>query len=176
MADQKLEALWRDLVSELLQLSERPNSSVPTLTHQQRAYLQLVSPVVLVDGYVVLSAPHAAAKTVIEESLAPHITALLQSRLGTPFALAVSIAAPAEQPSSPVGATEERDWLPTQTPLERSAAVSGPYPQVGEQIPMGLDELAQLHAGQGRVKGASTSYQSPHPTVPQRIAVNTGVC
>ena len=174
MADQKLEALWRDLVRELLQLSERPNSSVPTLTHQQRAYLQLVSPVVLVDGYVVLSAPHAAAKTVIEESLAPHITALLQSRLGTPFALAVSIAAPAEQaPAAPAipatPAAEEKDWLPTQTPVERTAAVSPAYPQVGEQIPMGLDELAQLHAGQGRAQGASTSNQSPHPTVPQRI-------
>lgn len=165
MADQKLEALWRDLVSELLQLSERPNSSVPTLTHQQRAYLQLVSPVVLVDGYVLLSAPHAAAKTVIEESLAPHITALLHSRLGTPFALAVSIAAPAEQaPAAPAApAAEAKDWLSTQSPLERSAAVSSPYPQVGEQIPMGLDELAQLHAGQGRAQGASTSNQSPTP-------------
>ena len=89
MADQQLEALWREVVSELLQLSERPNSSVPTLTHQQRAYLQLVRPEVLVNGYAVLSAPHAAAKTVVEESLAPHITALLQSHTGTPCTLAV---------------------------------------------------------------------------------------
>ena len=81
MADQQLESLWRDLVAELLQLSERPNSSVPTLTHQQRAYRQLVRPEVLVNGYAVVTAPHAAAKSVVEESLAPHITALLQLSL-----------------------------------------------------------------------------------------------
>ena len=92
MVDAQLEAIWRDVVSDLLQLSERPNSSVPTLTHQQRAYLQLVKPVIFVNGYAILSAPHAAAKSVVEESLAQHITTLLQSYLGVPCTLAVSIA------------------------------------------------------------------------------------
>ena len=77
VAEQHVESLWRDIVTELLQLSERPDSSVPQLTYQQRSYLQLVKPIMLVDGYAVLSAPHAAAKTVVEESLAPHITSLL---------------------------------------------------------------------------------------------------
>ena len=144
MADVQLESLWRDLVAELLQLSERPNSSVPTLTHQQRAYLQLVRPEVMVNGYVVLSAPHTAAKNVVEESLAPHITALLQSHLGTPCTLAVSVA------------TQEapEQWSATQSPEVEPA---------GEQMPMGLDELAQMHARQ--VAASSTA----HPTVPQRI-------
>ena len=150
MADQQLESLWRDLVAELLQLSERPNSSVPTLTHQQRAYLQLVRPEVLVNGYAVVTAPHAAAKSVVEESLAPHITALLQSRLGTPCTLAVTMAAPEPEPEIP---PVQEQWASSQTAQT----------PVGEQMPMGLDELAQMHAQQVAASG------SAHPIVPQRI-------
>ncbi|GAA1182070.1 Chromosomal replication initiator protein DnaA [Corynebacterium glaucum] len=174
MADQQLEALWRDLVAELLQLSERPNSPVPTLTHQQRAYLQLVKPVVLVDGYAILSAPHTAAKTVVEESLAPHIEAQLQARLGTPFTLAVSIAAPGVQEVGPPQqeppiAQPQTEWTATQSshtlhpPAESTYGFAAP----GDQIPMGLDELAQMHARQ--TEENERRQANVHPTVPQRI-------
>ena len=144
MADDHLEALWRAVVEELLNLSEQPMSNVPTLTPQQRAYLRLLKPVVLVDNYALISAPHAAAKNVIEESLAPHITALLSTHTGTPVALAVSVAAPEPEPEP------APTWSPTQS--------MAPTQPVGEQIPMGLDELAQMHAA-----------QVAHPTVDRRI-------
>ena len=92
MAEQQIESLWRDTVTQLLQLSERPDSSVPQLNFKERSYLQLVTPVMLVNGYAVLSVPHHAAKTVIEDSLAPHITNLLAAQLGGPCILAVSVA------------------------------------------------------------------------------------
>ena len=160
MADQHLEDLWRGVVDELLRLSEQATSSVPTLTPQQRAYLRLMKPVVLVDGYALLSAPHQAAKNVIEESLSPHITALLSSHTGQPYALAVSVAAPEPEPEpepepvQPPAPTPEPRWQPTQSHVEAPAA--------GEQIPMGLDELAQMHAAQvaGRRREATA-----HPTV-----------
>ena len=162
MADQHLEDLWRGVVDELLRLSEQATSSVPTLTPQQRAYLRLMKPVVLVDGYALLSAPHQAAKNVIEESLSPHITALLSSHTGQPYALAVSVAAPEPepepepepQPVQPPAPSPEPSWQPTQSHVEAPAA--------GEQIPMGLDELAQMHAAQvaGRRREATA-----HPTV-----------
>ena len=160
MADQHLEDLWRGVVDELLRLSEQATSSVPTLTPQQRAYLRLMKPVVLVDGYALLSAPHQAAKNVIEESLSPHITALLSSHTGQPYALAVSVAAPEPEPEpepepvQPPAPTPEPSWQPTQSQVEAPAA--------GEQIPMGLDELAQMHAAQvaGRRREATA-----HPTV-----------
>ena len=162
MADQHLEDLWRGVVDELLRLSEQATSSVPTLTPQQRAYLRLMKPVVLVDGYALLSAPHQAAKNVIEESLAPHITALLSSHTGQPYALAVSVAAPEPEPEpEPVqqpAPTPEPSWQPTQSHVEAPAA--------GEQIPMGLDELAQMHAAQ--VAG-SRREANAHPTVDRRI-------
>lgn len=177
MAEQHVESLWRDIVTELLQLSERPDSSVPQLTYQQRSYLQLVKPVMLVDGYAVLSAPHAAAKTVVEESLAPHITALLASHMGTPFALAVSVAptpppapaAPTEDsghsaPSAhsvPEEFAQQPPQAPTQPPVPPAPQPRPDTTAPGEQIPMSLDELAQMHAKQQPTQG--------HPTVPRRI-------
>lgn len=142
MADQPIEALWRDIVAELLTLSERPSSAIPTLTPQERAYLQLVRPVMLVDGYAILSTPHAAAKSVIEDNLAPHITALLTRHLGRPCSLAVSVQQPAPPAPDPSPAAEE--WYPTTSEPFRHERAQQP----GEQIPMGLDELARMHAQQ----------------------------
>ena len=144
MAEQDIETLWRTIVADLLALSEQPSSQVPSLTPQERAYLQLVRPVMLVDGYAILSAPHAAAKTVVEQSLAPHITALLASHVGKHCTLAVSIQAPAAPPAP--------------------EAVDPAYMTPGEQIPMGLDELAEMHARQQQHHQAAA-----HPTVPKRI-------
>ncbi|EEI16477.1 chromosomal replication initiator protein DnaA [Corynebacterium lipophiloflavum] len=182
MVDQQLAALWRDIVSELLTLSERPNSNVPTLTHQERAYLQLVTPVMLVDGYVILAAPHAAAKTVIENSLGTHITALLSRKLNTTCTLAVSIQQPepvANEQPRPLDSKPEQtsvpDWFSTSSrpPAFTEDATPG---EVGEQIPMGLDELARLHSQhQAEAKGASGGRRqaSAHPTVPQRLPRET---
>ena len=180
MAEQQIESLWRDTVTQLLQLSERPDSSVPQLNFKERSYLQLVTPVMLVNGYAVLSVPHHAAKTVIEDSLAPHITNLLAAQLGEPCILAVSVAPAAEstpppaaeppaapqppQPTEPevpgpVASTSmppQRDYAPSVP--EEFAQDAGP----GEQIPMGLDELAQMHAQQQK-------QRQGHPTVPRRI-------
>ena len=170
MADQHLEDLWRGIVDELLRLSEQPSSTVPTLTPQQRAYLRLMKPVVLVDGYALLSAPHQAAKNVVEDSLSPHITALLTSHTGLPYNLAVSVAAPESEPEPqpepepvqpPTPPVQQHSWGQSQT-------VAGEYeaeqPAAGEQIPMGLDELAEMHARQQQ------QHQAPaHPTVPKRI-------
>ena len=161
MADQHLENLWRGVVDELVRLSEQPTSSVPTLTPQQRAYLRLMKPVVLVDGYALLSAPHQAAKSVVEESLAPHITALLSSHTGQPYNLAVSVAAPEPEPQP------EPDPEPVPEPeLAWETTKSQATAPAGEQIPMGLDELAQMHAAQvaGRRRDATA-----HPTVDRRI-------
>ncbi|MDO5671128.1 MAG: chromosomal replication initiator protein DnaA [Corynebacterium sp.] len=104
MADQQqsLADTWQAIKAELLDQSERSDSSIPTFTHQQRAFLGLVQPIVLVDGYAVLATPHAMAKQVIEEDFGPHIVKVLSERTGRPCSLAVSIepeAAPAPEPT-----------------------------------------------------------------------------
>ncbi|PAT11709.1 chromosomal replication initiator protein DnaA [Corynebacterium hadale] len=180
MAEQQIESLWRDTVTQLLQLSERPDSSVPQLNFKERSYLQLVTPVMLVNGYAVLSVPHHAAKTVIEDSLAPHITNLLAAQLGGPCILAVSVAPAAEstpppaaeppaapQPPKPTEPEVPGPVASTSMPPQRDYAPSVPEEFAqdagpGEQIPMGLDELAQMHAQQQK-------QRQGHPTVPRRI-------
>ena len=175
LADQHLEDLWRGIVDELLRLSEQPSSTVPTLTPQQRAYLRLMKPVVLVDGYALLSAPHQAAKNVVEDSLSPHITALLTSHTGLPYNLAVSVAAPEPEPEPQPEPEPVQPPMPPAPPVQQhswgqSQTVAGEYeaeqPAAGEQIPMGLDELARMHAAQveGRRREAAA-----HPTVDRRI-------
>ena len=198
---QSLNALWQDIVAELLNLSERPNSHVPTFTPGDRAYLQLVKPVMLVDGYCILSAPHAAAKNVVENNLGPYIVELLNHHLGRSCNLAVSVNAPAQEsfdtataaqsaapaqepqqpPAQPRTDSSADDWYSTYSePVFSSApasAASQPHQPhqpllAGEQLPMGLDELARIHAQQQENPVEESSrQQSSHPIVPapQRI-------
>ena len=203
---QSLDALWHDIVAELLNLSERPNSHVPTFSPGDRAYLQLVKPVMLVQGYCILSAPHAAAKNVVENNLGPYIVELLTQHMGQPCALAVSINAPEAQPAQPAQPASEPEQPsyqpPTQTRTDSSAddwystysqraqqnqqhnqppqqheQHEQPRPMqqthlTGEQLPMGLDELARIHAQQQENPVEESSrQQSNHPIVPapQRI-------
>nr|WP_087116878.1 chromosomal replication initiator protein DnaA [Corynebacterium urinipleomorphum] len=204
---QSLNALWQDIVAELLNLSERPNSHVPTFSPGDRAYLQLVTPVMLVDGYCILSAPHAAAKNVVENSLGPYIMELLSSHMGQPCNLAVSVHAPAPQtqqtqqtqqteqpsqiqqvpqaPSTPQEAAPQQptpqprtdssadDWYNTYSEPAFPPAAQQQQPALaGEQLPMGLDELARIHAQQQENPVEESSrQQSSHPIVPapQRI-------
>lgn len=198
---QSLNALWQDIVAELLNLSERPTSHVPTFSPGDRAYLQLVTPVMLVDGYCILSAPHAAAKNVVENDLGPYIVELLSHHMGQPCNLAVSVNAPAptptpaavpepqEQqpaPAQPRTDSSADDWYSTYSepafpsapqhnqhqPAAPASRPANPSPLAGEQLPMGLDELARIHAQQQENPVEESSrQQSSHPIVPapQRI-------
>ncbi|MCT1684448.1 chromosomal replication initiator protein DnaA [Corynebacterium appendicis] len=190
---QSLNALWQDIVAELLNLSERPNSHVPTFSPGDRAYLQLVKPVMLVDGYCILSAPHAAAKNVVENNLGPYIVELLRHHMGQPCNLAVSVNAPtptpAPEPQQPTPQVQQPaqhtdssadDWYSTYSEPQRQqqpqqqapARPTNPSPLAGEQLPMGLDELARIHAQQQENPVEESSrQQSSHPIVPapQRI-------
>ncbi|MDN8594281.1 MULTISPECIES: chromosomal replication initiator protein DnaA [unclassified Corynebacterium] len=196
---QSLNALWQDIVAELLNLSERPNSHVPTFSPGDRAYLQLVKPVMLVDGYCILSAPHTAAKNVVENNLGPYIVELLSHHMGQPCNLAVSVNTPAASEQqvpahSPVQAQNQvqapaqpqrtdssaDDWystysepaFPTAAQQQPPTRPANPSPLAGEQLPMGLDELARIHSQQQENSVEESSrQQSSHPIVPapQRI-------
>ncbi len=147
MADQQqsLAETWQEIKAELLNQSERPDSSIPTFTHQQRAFLGLVQPIVLVDGYAVLATPHAMAKQVIEDDFGPHIVKVLSERTGRPCSLAVSVepaAMPAPQtPQPPIqtsvpGVQEQLGWDTTHTPppAPAPAAPTQTYVQPVQQV------------------------------------------
>ncbi|WP_151641011.1 chromosomal replication initiator protein DnaA [Corynebacterium sp. 11A] len=82
---------WQSVINDLLALSEQPSSGIGPISARQRGFLSLVTPVALVPGYAVLAAPHAMAKSVIEQDLGPALTSVLTTHMGRPTGLAVSV-------------------------------------------------------------------------------------
>lgn len=185
---------WAQIVDDLLAQSERPDSEVPTFTHIQRAYLQLVRAVVMVDGYVVLTAPDAHAKQVVEDELGEHISGALTRYMGNPCILAVTIApntraashtqysssAPAaapepeekepepqvEPPQAPrAEATPQSEPTPTQVDWEATHVPDDAGDTPGTQIPMDLEQLAQSHRRSQQAESSKRETRA-HPTVP----------
>lgn len=86
-----LQEEWQNVVNELLLRSETPTSPIPRLTHQQRGILTQVSPVAIVNGYVVLSTSSKWVKRVIEDELSSSIVEVISDLKGIPCSLAVSL-------------------------------------------------------------------------------------
>ena len=185
-----LEKAWGEVVAELLAESNRATSAVPTFNHQQRAYLQLVRPAVMIDTYTVLSAPHEHAKEVIEKELGEYITAAISRRTGHPCVLAVTVEAhqpePEPKPATPpptqqytppaapppqrpqqTSLVDESSWSLSHTP---DAAVGPTAAPRSPAHPMDLDELAAQYASQQAVQQPEWPEQAPDPGHhPQRL-------
>ena len=71
--------MWGDVVSELN--GENGNALQP-LTPQQRAWLKLVKPLTIVEGFALLSVPSSFVQNEIERHLRTQITDALSRRLG----------------------------------------------------------------------------------------------
>ncbi|AGF71019.1 chromosomal replication initiator protein DnaA [Corynebacterium halotolerans] len=136
---------WREVLTELLRQSELPDSDIPTFTHQQRAYLQLARPIVLVDGYAVLAVPHVMAKQVVENDLGEHIVKVLSHRMGRPCSLAVSVepeAAPAPETDPFAQAPQQQPPTQAQQPPQQPQ-----YPQQTHTSPPPQPQQFPGHAG-----------------------------
>ena len=151
---QSLAEAWQAIKAELLDQSERSDSSVPTFTHQQRAFLGLVQPIVLVEGYAVLATPHAMAKQVIEDDFGPHIVKVLTERTGRPCSLAVSIQPEAMPPTAPVQTTV--------TP----AAPATPEPQQPQQPQHHAPIQTSDQGVQQRIPVHHLGWDTSHTTAP----------
>ena len=92
--------VWNAVVSELN--GEPHTNSTPTnnealtvpLTPQQRAWLKLVQPLTMVEGFALLSVPSSFVQNEIERHLRMQITDALSNRLGHQIELGVRIAPP----------------------------------------------------------------------------------
>ncbi|MBV7282328.1 chromosomal replication initiator protein DnaA [Corynebacterium sp. TAE3-ERU30] len=98
---------WQSVINDLLALSEQPSSGIGPISARQRGFLSLVTPVALVPGYAVLAAPHAMAKTVIEQDLGPALTSVLTTHMGRPTGLAVSVNPEAIMPETAAADPEQ---------------------------------------------------------------------
>ncbi|MGH3644085.1 MAG: DnaA ATPase domain-containing protein, partial [Mycobacterium sp.] len=109
-------AIWNDVVAELNGDTSRNGSShtgsnAPNLTRQQRAWLKLVKPLVIAEGFALLSVPTPFVQNEIERHLREPIIASLSRRLGQRVELGVRIETPDPQ-------TDRGDDLPQESTPE----------------------------------------------------------
>ena len=92
--------MWHAVVSELNGESPSENgvanhsALITPLTPQQRAWLNLVQPLTIVEGFALLSVPSSFVQNEIERHLRTPITDALSRRLGQQIQLGVRIAPP----------------------------------------------------------------------------------
>jgi chromosomal replication initiator protein len=107
--DAPFAAVWSTVVSELngdYDTGYPPNGerSAPALTPQQRAWLTLVKPLTIVEGFALLSVPSSFVQNEIERHLRNQIVDTLSRRLGHRVELGVRIAPPeGTEPDDPIG-------------------------------------------------------------------------
>jgi chromosomal replication initiator protein len=92
-------AVWNNVVAELNGEADTSgihngDSTLPTLTPQQRAWLKLVKPLVIAEGFALLSVPTPFVQNEIERHLREPIISALSRQLGQRVELGVRIAAP----------------------------------------------------------------------------------
>ncbi|MFP7365348.1 chromosomal replication initiator protein DnaA [Corynebacterium callunae] len=166
---------WRQVVADLTTLSQQPDSGIPPLTPTQRAYLNLAKPIAIVDGYAVLSTPHAMAKQAIEQDLSESLTKVLSLRMGRSFSLAVSVEPDQEPAETPVPTQQEFKYQPPQPQQP-------PVPEIQHSVHGQVSHNGapgQYEVGQQQEASQSNGWERTHadpgfeaPT-PQRIPRET---
>jgi len=111
-----LEKVWAAVLDHLTDPA-RADDDHPVLTRQQQAWLRLVQPIAVANGFAMLAAPSTIARDNIESVLRGPITRTLSSQLGEPVDLAVKVDT-SLAPSAPGRAREEEH--------EAAAAEAGP--------------------------------------------------
>ncbi len=108
--------VWNAVVSELNGeatadgLAATRTTLITPLTPQQRAWLNLVQPLTIVEGFALLSVPSSFVQNEIERHLRAPITDALSRRLGQQIQLGVRIAPPSDDVDE--GAMPQAEPLP----------------------------------------------------------------
>jgi chromosomal replication initiator protein len=129
--------VWKAVVSELNGeptadgLAVNRTTLVTPLTPQQRAWLNLVQPLTIVEGFALLSVPSSFVQNEIERHLRAPITDALSRRLGQQIQLGVRIAPPSDDAddTNPQGVTNPGAFSP---PEEPDLEMSGDADEVDE--------------------------------------------
>ncbi|WKD60067.1 Chromosomal replication initiator protein DnaA [Corynebacterium ciconiae DSM 44920] len=148
---------WQNVINDLLALSEQPSSGIGPISARQRGFLSLVTPVALVPGYAVLAAPHAMAKSVIEQDLGTALTSVLSAHMGRPTGLAVSVNPEAVMPEAAADAHLEQPQDHTEHPATSAQHESSGMPTSPSSELLGGDNAAVV----------------PPPSTPQQLPGTT---
>ncbi len=131
--------VWNAVVSEL---NGDPNADgiaangttlTAPLTPQQRAWLNLVQPLTIVEGFALLSVPSSFVQNEIERHLRTPITDALSRRLGQEIQLGIAVSLP-RRPTTPTTAPLpyilsscilHRSWIPVLSPPGKNSGSDG---------------------------------------------------
>ncbi len=124
--------VWSDVVSELNGETQRIHAGsngetlTTSLTPQQRAWLNLVQPLTIVEGFALLSVPSSFVQNEIERHLRTPITDALSRRLGHAVQLGVRIAPHSSQDgdAEPVAEAGEPTTEPDEVDEDSEALAS----------------------------------------------------
>jgi chromosomal replication initiator protein len=137
--DSSFVTVWKNVVAELngeTPFGENVNGGPrePMLTAQQRAWLKLVKPLVITEGFALLSVPTAFVQNEIERHLREPIVAALSRQLGQRVELGVRIATPGPDEAPDTGT----NW-PATADIDDQAADN-------EEVDEDLEALASAEA------------------------------
>ncbi|GFG65638.1 chromosomal replication initiator protein DnaA [Mycobacterium kubicae] len=124
--------VWRAVVSELNGEPHAQGGSsngitlANPLTPQQRAWLNLVQPLTIVEGFALLSVPSSFVQNEIERHLRTQITDALSRRLGQQIQLGVRIAPPAADDIDENAFSQAESFSPAEAFTPSDAFVAKP--------------------------------------------------
>ena len=150
-------AVWNTVVAELNGDTETTGmangeSAPPTLTPQQRAWLKLVKPLVITEGFALLSVPTSFVQNEIERHLREPIIDALSRQLGQRVELGVRIAAPTSE--------------------EADEGVNGFLPNAGASEADEVDEDSEALASAEESWPSYFSSRPPNASASEANAVN----
>ena len=119
--------VWNQVVHEL---NTDQSPDVKPLTAQQKAWLSLVHPLTITEGFALLTVPNALVQEQIERKLRDTIGDALSQRLNQPVEIAVRIAEPPATPPAPEPVVVDTPADPVVT----APAPSAPIPDHADAV------------------------------------------
>ncbi|WP_431957416.1 chromosomal replication initiator protein DnaA [Nocardia lijiangensis] len=131
-----LATVWPEVIAELTTGSA--DGSIPAVTRAQQAWLKLVKPITVAQGFALLSVPSSLAQEAIERDLREPILRSLARRLGPQVeGLGVRIAAPATSSSDRSAANPRHARMTSRPERSRETSQRREAPQRTREAPRG---------------------------------------
>ncbi|GAA1483135.1 chromosomal replication initiator protein DnaA [Gordonia sinesedis] len=161
--------VWEQVVTELKH--EAPAADHDPLTPQQKAWLSLVKPLTLAEGFALLTVPSALVQEQIERTLRDTIRSALSRHLGQPVDLGVRIVTPPDGDADDDG-PDRTDGAPLPADAPATPSVGAHGASSGAPVDLATTSLddapeasrAAAASGSSGARDASTGGHDPTST------------